>query len=97
MNSEPRRYADYAPSSRAAGGTKRADPLDALNVRLRKAGRADHVAAVAAHVDTSTGDADSYALQALTLLTEAQQEELVALIRPASFTIDMRRLVYPPR
>jgi hypothetical protein len=65
--------------------------------RLGKAGLLSHVAPVAAHIDPSTGEGDNFTLQVLAPLTEAQQEQLVELMRPASFTLDMRRLTHPPR
>jgi hypothetical protein len=92
-----KKYTDYAHSSGYGNVGKKSNPLAALNARLRKAGLDAHVVAVAAQIDPSSERPDDYRLTALTYLTESQQEQLVDLIRPASFTLDMRRLTQPPQ
>ena len=97
MDTGPENYTDYAVSSGHTDASKKTNPLTALNTRLRKAGLDAHVIAVAAHVDPSSNRPDDYVLTALNFLTESQQEQLVDLIRPGWFTLDMRRLIHPPQ
>jgi hypothetical protein len=97
MDAGSKKYTDYAHSSGHDNEERNSNPLAALNARLGKAGLSAHVVAVAAQIDPSSERPDDYRLTALTYLTESQQEQLVDLIRPASFTLDMRRLTHPPQ